>query len=241
MPARIHSFRNHIRGGNLTDWQTILLNLACLKFQYNCASWFVLFYVYAMLAIIPLSVAADRKPYFTIVSSIIIFGLLASVIPAKDNCLFDALNRWCHYTPVLLVGYVSAKQEWIKRIPDLSAYSYIIIAFTVMIARCFVGSVKGFATDTFFVPIFVSAIIAYLNKAEMVAWVRKSFERLGKVSMYMWLIHAIFFSTYTKAIFQSAAVWINNPFAAFLLTTIASYMLAEVAEHVSKIFSNHNN
>lgn len=215
-------------GGNLTDFRTIVYNLAGLKFQYNLASWYVLFYVYAMLSIIPLSVAADRKPYPTLISSIMVFGILTYAIPAKENCFFDALNRWCHYTPVLIVGYVAAKQHWIKRIPNLSAYSYLIISLVVLAARCLVGSVKGFVTDTFFAPIFIFAIVAYLNKAEVALWVKTCFERLGKASMYMWFLHAIFYSDYTKSIFQLSPIWFNNPFAAFVLTTFISYLLAEL-------------
>lgn len=220
-------------GGNLTDWQTILCNLAGLKFQYNLASWYVMFYVYAMLAIIPISKLADKKPYLTLLSAIIVFGTTATLINGRANMWCDAINRWCIYTPVLIAGYVAAKQNWIKRIPKLPAHWYLIISLLVLAARCLVGSLKGFSTDTLFAPVFIFLIVAYLNKANVSGWVRKIFERLGKVSMYMWFLHAIFFSDYTKAIFQSQSVWLNNPFAAFLLTTIVSFLLVEVTLYIN--------
>lgn len=225
-------------GGKLTDWQTILYNLAGLKFQYNCASWFVLFYVYAMLAIIPLSRMADAKPYMTLLLSIVIFGIAATFIPAGKNIWCSALNRCCFYTPVLVAGYVAAKMEWIKRVPNVPSYVYLVLACFVLIARCLVYSVKGFSADTVLAPVFILAIVAYLNKAEMVGWVRKSFERLGQVSMYMWFLHAVFFSDYTKAIFQERQIWINNPFAVFIITTVVSYMLAVSAVNICKRLSS---
>lgn len=230
-----------LSGGSICDWKTIAYNLFSLKFQYNLASWYVLFYAYAMLAIIPLSVLADRKPYLTLISSIIVFCIFAYVIPAKENCYFDALSRWSRYTPVLIAGYDAAKQGWIKRIPNLPAYTYIIISLLVLAARCLVGSVKGFTTDTLFAPIFIFSIVAYLNKTDIAGWVRKSFERLGKVSMYMWFLHAIFFSDYTKSIFQLSPIWLNNPFAAFVLTTFLSFLLAELAIAVSERISQIKN
>lgn len=226
-------------GGNITDYHTLICNLVGLKFQYNLASWYVLFYVFAMLAIIPISLAADKKPYSTLMFSIVIFGWLTYLIPTRENLLYDTLNRWCHYAPVLVVGYVAAKQEWIKRIPDLPTKSYLIIILIVLASRCLISSIKGIATDTFFAPIFVFAVVAYLNKAKVAGWLKKSFERFGRVSMYMWFIHAIFYSSYTKSIFQTTPLWQNNPFFAFMLITLVSYLLAEliiaINERVSRI------
>lgn len=234
MFACILSVRNSIRGGTLTDWQTMAYNLAGLKFQYNCASWFVLFYVYAMLAIIPLSKMADAKPYMTLLLSIVVFGIAATFIPTGKNIWCSALYSCCFYTPVLVVGYVAAKMEWIRRVPNAPSYMYLILACFVLIARCLVCSVKGFSADTVLAPVFILAIVAYLNKAEAVVWVRKGFERLGQLSMYMWFLHAIFFSDYTRAIFQEQPIGSNNPFETFLFTTIASYLLAEAVLYINK-------
>lgn len=122
--------------------------------------------------------------------------------------------------------------------PNLPAYAYLIVLFMVLAARCSVGSIKGFSTDTLLAPIFIFSVVAYLNKANVAGWVRKSFERLGKVSMYMWLLHAVFFSDYSKAIFQTQPVWLNNPFAAFIFTTIVSYLLAEMLTVISGMLSS---
>lgn len=225
-------------GGFLTDWQTILCNLAGLKFQYNLASWYVLFY--AMLAIIPISKLADKKPYLTLLSSVIVFGVTATLINGRANMWCDAINRWCFYTPVLIAGYVAAKQEWIKWIPNQSACAYLITSLLVLVARCLVASLQGFSTDTLFAPIFIYSIVAYLNKADVAGLVRKTFERLGKVSMYMWFLHAIFYSDYTKSIFQLSPLWLNNPFAAFVLTTFISYLFAELTIAVSERILRNN-
>lgn len=220
--------------GDLTDRQTIVYNLLGLKFQYNLATWYVLFYVYAMLAIIPISKLADKKPYLTLISSIIVFGVASTLINGRANMWFDAINRWCFYTPVLIVGYVAAKRELVKQIPNLTAYSYLLISLFVLGARCLVASFKGFTTDTLFAPIFIFSIVAYLNKTHVAVWIKKCLERFGKLSMYMWFLHACFYSDYTKSIFQLSPLWLNNPFAAFVLTTLLSYLLAELTIAISE-------
>ena len=224
--------------GELTDWQTMVYNLAGLKFQYNCSSWFVLFYVFAMLAIIPLSRVTDEMPYLTLLLCIVIFGIAATFISSGKNIWCDALSRCCFYTPVLITGYVAAKMEWIKRIPDMPSYMYLFLACLVLVVRCFVYSIKGFSADTILVPVFILTFVAYLNKAGVVRWIRRCFERLGQVSMYMWFLHAVFFSDYTRSIFQEQPVWINNPFVAFIITTVVSYICAELVSNISKRLSS---
>ena len=214
--------------GGITDIQIITYNLLGLEFQYNCASWFVLFYVYAMLTILPISFFADRKPYLTLLLTTIVFGVTASFIPKGINIWLNAVHRCSFYTPVLVVGYVAAKKQWVKYIPQLSADVYLLTAILVLAARCMMSSVKGFTTDTIFAPIFILAAVAYLNRAQIAECIKKCLERLGAVSMYMWFIHAVFYSDYTKSVFQNSPLWINNPFVSFVIVAAISYLFAEL-------------
>lgn len=215
--------------GNIADIQTITDNLLGLQFQYNCASWFVFFYVYAMLAILPISYFADRKPYLTLLLTTIVFGIAASsFMPGRINMWLNAVHRCCFYTPVLVVGYVAAKKQWVKYIPQLSADAYLLVAILALAARCMLSAVKGFTTDTIFAPIFILAAVAYLNRAQISECIKKCLERLGSVSMYMWFIHAVFYSDRTKSVFQNSPLWINNPFVSFVIVAAISYLFAEL-------------
>lgn len=181
-----------------------------------------------MLAILPISYFADRKPYLTLLLTTIVFGVAASFIPGRTNIWLNAIHRCCFYTPVLVIGYVAAKRRWVKYIPQLNMNAYLLISIFALAARCMLSAVKGFTTDTFFAPIFIFAVVAYLNRAQIAECIKKCMERLGTVSMYMWFIHAVFYSDYTKSVFQNSSLWINNPFVSFVIVTAISYLFAEV-------------
>lgn len=181
-----------------------------------------------MFALIPISWFGNRSPYLTLLLSILIFGIATWMIPNGINIGVNAVHRCCFYTPVLVVGYVAAKESWISRIPQLPTICYLLAAILLLIARCMISSIKGFTADTIFAPLFVFSIVAYLNKSHIAEWIKISLERLGTVSMYMWFIHAIFYSDYTRTIFQNSPLWVNNPFISFVIITIVSYLLAEL-------------
>ena len=184
------------------------------------------------MCILPLlSWCADRKPYMSLIASVIIACAITQFTP-QTNYWLQALHQDIFYIPVLIIGYIAAKRNLMSHVPQLPAIMFLLIAILTIAARCIVGGVKGISSDILFAPLFIFALVALYNNLPENTILSKVLRRMGLLSTPMWFLHAIFFSDYTRLIFQKSELWVNNPYIAFILTTTASFMMAEIYTHL---------
>lgn len=204
------------------------MGLFGLEPYYNLANWYVYFYIYA-LCIMPLIVYVFKKHIICrIVLLIIVSGLLATCIP-KIGWLQKAVHSCVFYTPVLAIGYICARTKVLSIISQKidSKIAWLSIAILALAIRCIKGSILGFATDTFFAPVFVLSISALFMKMENNKS-SKILTTLGTYSTLIWFIHAIPFSTATRQLFQLSSVWTNNVLLLYVLVVIISLLLSMI-------------
>lgn len=224
----------------------IILNLFGINSEYNWYSWFVAFFIYAMLVMPFISRAIDRKPIIgTIFFVIVAFILEAAVhaIPGWSDHdwtqrLFDCLS--C--TPCMLLGYLFAHEGWyIKmQIPRQSSMLFVAFAFVVIVfaLRGSLGAISGFNLDFFYAPLFILVVLMIFNLYELPVLKRILIE-FGNVSVYMWFFHALFFteavkSVYSPLIMVSDSLWIMTPWT-ILLTFVCSWLISKAVEKTQNL------
>ncbi len=213
-----------ILNGFQPDWYVVLLNLFGLKCNYNLASWFVYFYIFSMLTLPIISRLLDKFPVTSLISIIVVSAVGCHFTP-ESNVVTSMMKNCFMYSPVLFMGYFVAKYDWSFIKHKFSTVELVLITL-LMLAACGVSRVfMGFCTYTFIAPIFAVSLVMLLNYPEN-RLLKRVLMNLGKASMYMWFIHAVFFSSKTRSIFQQSDFWPNNLFVLFLLVVIISYVLA---------------
>lgn len=209
-------------------------NMFGLKSNLNYYSWYVYFYIYAML-LLPLFVHLLKKyPYWAVFIGIsaVTYGievLVHSYAGWDDSALLKAIFSCMMLTPLLLVGYLFHYfKGMIKYKPILMLFFFVIVL------RHFGVEVYDISLDTIYVPLFCIAILMIINRF---SWLNKLFIPLGKASMNMWFLHALFFTYVTRGVCQPLILVSNNivivAIWTILLTYILSYALMAIEEKVS--------
>ncbi len=76
--------------------------------------------------------------------------------------------------------------------------------------------------DFVLVPIFCGATVALFNIIEW-RWLHNVLIAVGKESMNMWFLHALFATTYTALVFAPLIMWIQPKILMIAVMVIVSY------------------
>lgn len=213
----------------------VLLNMFGLESNLNWYSWYIYFYIFAMVVMIPISRLIDK---FGITAIIVIIGLCIAVC-----CGVHTISNWdkdiwlkaifdcCLCTPPMLTGYCAASTNLIKKLPipfRVNKYLSVLGLLIVCIAIFFLRGIP-YATyiDFITVPIFAFSIVIIFN---LITWnsIHNFFIGLGKESMNMWFIHAIFATTCTAVVFAPLVDWIYPKIIHILVVIIASFCIGKL-------------
>ena len=198
--------------------------------QYNLGNWYIYFYLFAIIALPIIKIAFPKNEFVRLAVFVAICGAL-TYINNSTNSYMTALRECTRYTPLLAIGFVCAKTDILSRYSVLitSRLTWIVIAIITTLFRCCISGAFGIVTDVVTVPIFVIAISGAFQGLESNCFT-KALIRVGQVSAMMWFIHALPFSSATKALFQGSGIWTNNIVTLFLSVTLLSYLTAEIFE-----------
>lgn len=227
-------------GGYKPTLSLILPELFGLDSQLNWFSWYVYFYIFAMIIMIPASSIINR---FKIWGIIFLIGLcfigsigIHSINEWSKNIWLQAAFDCCIVSPPMFTGYYLAENKIASkiRLPHnfISILTLLIIAIGAFMFR---GSFN-YATQLDFitVPIFCLAIVGIFNIIKNRA-TNTFFISLGKESMNMWFFHAIFFTAVTAGAFMPLLSWIQ-PKGILIIAMIAiSYFVGKIFTGVYKM------
>ena len=237
---------------NWVSWKVILLNLFGVNSEYCWVSWFVLFYIYAMMVMPFYSRIIDHFPIMgTILLIVASYGIELAVhsIPDWSNNdwtqrLFDCMIN----TPKMLIGYLMAHKLWYNKIKIPCHWGMacvaLLIIILVFVARYKIEIILGFNLDFFYAPLFILAVLILFNLYKLPV-LSNVLMRLGKTSVYMWFFHSLFFTGAVRSVYQpfiliSNNLWIIIPWT-ILLTFLCSWVVKWCANYLQTKFSSYSN
>ena len=232
---------SQIGGGNM-----LFLNMIGINSRLNWFSWFVAFYIFAMIVMPFVGRLIDQKPLFY--SLVCIGAFFTGEVALYEfypnytendwtQRLFDCLLQ----TPCMILGYLFAKQHWFTMIHIPQSKYMSLLAFFlivgILIARSLKSAFWGFNLDFFYAPLFIFSVLIMTNQLSN-RIVSKVLTILGNTSVYMWFFHALFFTKVTRELYQpfvavSDSFWIVTSWT-ILLTFVCSWCILFVVNKIEK-------
>lgn len=178
-------------------------------------SWYIYFYL-IVLMILPLTKPLLDKEYNVIVYFTCCFG-----IPITVNLGFRVVSGQINtpiissivvltltYIPAVLFGYGFAKYKLLERLTQNSSTVVMLCFVLAVFIRYLLGSRSTF--DCLILGFFVAFLLCIIRRLHML---RMIFETIGKYSLSMWLISAIFFRENSISNYLQKILYITkNPF-----------------------------
>ena len=174
-----------------SGWKMLLYNMVGIDSHFNYYSWFVYFFIYAMIVMPLISRFIDYRPLLNtivvvVASTMLMYGIhyvmdVASSQPAMAvfNCMM--------MTPLVALGYLFGHEHYYERmnVNRLSRWVCLSLALAlivlVMWIRFYRWGWKGFQYDFFFVPLMIGSLVVIFNKFELKP-LRTLLVNIGKVS-----------------------------------------------------------
>lgn len=246
-----------------TDASILFYNLFGINSRFNYYSWFVYFFIFAMIVMPVVSRFIDRKPVRNTAIVVVICVLLSVLVheiprfmswigiqmPAIVDIdpLMALFNSLMMMSPTVL-GYLFAKGGYYERINigKLSGVWTVLlcgIAFVValVLRHYFYPLNIPFQFDFFYAPLMIGAIVIFFNKFNC-GPVRTALMKIGEVSVYMWFFHALFYVKAVRWFYQPAITIFNDinlvVLWAIVLTFFASWLIKSVVDRVIKLVSS---
>lgn len=178
-----------------------LKNIFGLSSCYNEEWWFLLSYVFAIIAFPVVRAVVDKNTtkwniLIVIILNIMVLNILPSIGKMEElgilnnNFLYKKIICQSNYFVSFWMGVVVAKEKLLERISDeisncslLNPIGDIALILTIVLFR---QALIGDSYDMIYVPFFVVAATDLINR---IRFIRNLFEKIGKQSTNMWLIH----------------------------------------------------
>ena len=220
------------KGGYEPTIGDVLLNMFGLESNLNWYSWYIYFYIFAMLAMIPASSLIQRFKLPALGALIVVsLGLCAAIHLIPDwssNVWLQAIHDCFLCSPVMYTGFYLAEGGAITRLKINHTLKNAVMALLIAVGIFFLRGLP-FATflDFVTVPIFAAAVVILFN---IVSWqpIHRLLMALGKESMNMWFIHAIFATTCTAVVFAPLVDWLQPKIVHIFGLIIISYCIGKL-------------
>ena len=230
-----------------SGWKTLLYNMIGIDSHFNYYSWFVYFYIYAMIVMPYVSFFIDRCPiWHTILMvflSVLLTGGIHYVFGIGTSRFAMALFNCSMMTPTTVLGYLFGREHYYerlkinKKLPKwcvlLFAVSLIVIVLRIRFYR---WGWNGFLLDFFYAPIVIGALVVIFNKFEFKP-LRGVLVRIGDLSTYMWFFHALFFTKAVRWFYQPAITVFSDVNLVVLWTIILTYVVSWIIKRLVDIVS----
>lgn len=220
---------NAITGGGL-----ILLNMFGLDQTLLWVSWFVYLYIWAMLIMPFCGRLLDLKPYLSLillslvsfVSQVVIWYFVRDF---NSRIGWHSLFVCFSWTPTILLGYVFAKKNLFQKVRLPHHWSIpvicLVIIFVTIYLKKVIPGIKILNFDIIYAPLIILCILTIFSQYNL-SIMRKVFIELGDKSVYMWFIHALFFSASTRPFYHKFVMISDNLWIIALWTIILSYCIS---------------
>ena len=107
----------------------------------------------------------------------------------------------------------------------------MLLIALIFVARYYKGSILGFNLDFIYAPIFILSILIIFRMYNL-HYVSCIMQLLGKYSVCMWFIHALFFTEATREVFQPVILISDNLFIITTWTIIVTFILSVVVSRI---------
>ena len=230
-------------------WNIFFLNLIGVNSTFHWYSWFVAFFIYAMIVMPFLSHFIEKKPIFGtaffVLISFTLEVLLHELYPlyTENNWtqrIFDCLLM----TPCMLFGYLAAQKHIYTSIKVPTSFFIRFLVASVLITiifslRYWKGDIFGFNMDAFYAPIFILSVLMLFQGKEK-SFLSRILSQLGKTSVYMWFLHVIFYMDKTSNFYSPLLLFKNSYILStiwiIILTFFVSWCLMKLTDKAKKIF-----
>jgi len=214
-------------GGFKPTLSNVIPELFGLDSQLNWYSWYIYFYIYAMVAMIPVSRLISRFKLSACCCLIILcFVAVFAIhrIPGwSDNIYIQAIHDCFLCSPVMLIGFYLADGGGITSLKLRKDLKTAVILTLIMVSTFAVRALPYVTfLDFILAPIFCVATVALFNIIRW-RWLHKVLIALGKESMNMWFLHALFATSCTAIVFAPLIMWIQPKILTIAVMVIVSY------------------
>jgi len=226
---------------------SFIYELFGISSHFNWYSWFVYFFIFAMIVMPLVSRFIDHKPLintlFSVAGSYLICVAVHSIPGSMENKPLLALFNSLMMTPIMLLGYLFAHEHYYEKI-NIGRYPrYITIVMSlILIVLVFVvrrrrWAILAFQLDFFYAPLVIFGIVVIFS---LIRWqpVKILFSKLGEVSVYMWFLHALFFTEAVAWFYQPMITIFDNVnlvvIWAITLTFFVSWLLKSIVDQITK-------
>lgn len=224
-----------IRGGG-----ALILNMFGIEETLTWVSWFVFLYIWAMIIMPFIGRLIDRRPY--------LFGILCSIASWAGMVIihffvpdFGKSDLWrmfftcLGWAPTIILGYLFAKQNVFQRlcIPNHWSVPFFSIAMILLVlwAKSVYHGISIINFDILYATIAITCILVMTSQLQT-KWIRKVLVELGDKSVYMWFIHALFFTAATRPVYQQFVMISDNLWIISIWTILLSYLCSYVVKKV---------
>lgn len=225
-----------LSGGYKPSIGDVLLNMFGLESNLNWYSWYIYFYIFAMIIMIPASRTITQYKLWGVLMMIIVSVIGAvgfhSIPNWSDNVWSQAGFDCFLCSPCLYSGFYLAEGGVVTKINIRHDPYMLIVLCLVMITIFFLRGLPYVCfLDFVTIPIFVIALVAIFNIIDL-SPINKFFVAIGKQSMNMWFIHALFATSVTSAVFAPLINWIEPKLLMIIIITVASYCMGKIIESI---------
>lgn len=187
----------------------VFYNMFGLSLSLNWYNWFVAFYILAILSLPYLSKIIKIAPYGWVVILVVYYALLCGIrlLPMWNTDPFlHSMFNYALVMPHVILGFMCAKWNREGLLPawfegKSKLWLCILFVLAVLVIQGLGIPTKGLPLSAFYTPFLIFAIVGVFNSFKL-KYLTIFLINVGDLSMYMWFIHAIFFTTtvnlYTK-------------------------------------------
>ncbi len=230
-----------LTGGYVPTLSGVFEEMLGIDSQLNWYSWYVYFYIFAMVAMIPASRIIRRYKIvgtLSLIAACFACVFAIHLIPGwSDNKWIQAAHDCFLCSPVMFSGFYLAEGGGITRIPLKKGCMTAVICIAIMSAIFFVRGIKCVSfIDFVTVPLFCGAAVALFN---IITWnpIQRTLISLGKQSMNMWFLHALFATACTATVFAPLIMWISLKALLIIAMITVSFLGSKLT---SSVYSSLN-
>lgn len=223
--------------GEISFYQ-VLVNMFGLESDLHHFSWYLYYYIYAMLVMPYASIIIDRYGWKAVLGLITLtygWEIIIYAIPNYNANIFTQAIFDCLFnSPLLFLGYYMAKYNIYAKIPLQKKHTFPLIFLFILgiIAAVFKRVFFGFMLDFFYIPVIMFSIVGIFTLYDLKP-IRFTLSKLGDMSMPMWFIHAVFIMPFATIAFVTD--WTaGNPWLKFSVVAPLSFILALIYDKITK-------
>lgn len=219
---------------NSIEGKSLIYNLLGIEETISWVSWFIFLYIWAMIIMPFICRLIDCKSYlWSGLCAIASWGAMVVVHYFVPN--FSQYDLWrvlfvcLGWTPTIILGYLFAKEKLFQRIQlsnhwMVTAFAVIMIV-VVLFAKSIFHGISILNADIVYATVIITCILVIFSQSKL-PWFSKILIELGNKSVYMWFIHALFFTAATRPAYQHFVMISDNLCIVCLWTIVLSYLLS---------------